>query len=63
MKSKIFTLYEISPAPYGTDHRVVLIRECLGDLLNILETIEKSNINFESYVILDDEGKSYPTKR
>lgn len=49
---KIYVLYEITPdVDYTWDKRLILVRERKEDLEEILATIQKSNINFDDYVI------------
>lgn len=53
---KIYALYEITPdVDYTWDKRLLLIRERKEDLEEILTVIQKSNIDFEDYIIEEVE--------
>jgi hypothetical protein len=53
---KIYVLYEVTPdVDYIWDKRTVLMRERKEDLEEILAVIQKSNINFEDYIIEEVE--------
>jgi len=53
---KFYALYEITPdVDYTWDKRILLIRERKEDLEDILATIQKSNVDFEDYIIEEVE--------
>jgi hypothetical protein len=53
---KLYVLYEITPdVNYTWDKRVLLVRERKEDLEEILAVIQKSNVDFEAYVIEEVE--------
>ena len=48
----LYALYETTPdVDYTWDKRILLIRERKEDLEEILTVIQKSNVNFDDYVI------------
>jgi len=59
MAAKYFTIYEVVPAPYGDDYRPIITRDRLEDTIDIAKFLEKTNINFELYQIIDEEGMRY----
>jgi hypothetical protein len=53
---KVYVLYEIIPdVDYTWDKRLLLVRKRKEDLEEILAAIQKSNIDFEDYVIEEVE--------
>ena len=48
---KLFAVYELVPDKKRYDKRLMIIRERKEDCEEILKCIEKSNINFDYYVI------------
>jgi hypothetical protein len=53
---KVYVLYELTPdVDYTWDKRVLLVRERKEDLEEILATIQKSNVDFDDYIIEEVE--------
>ena len=49
--TKLFAIYELVPSLEGDDKRLLVIRERREDCEEIKRVLEKSNINFDYYVI------------
>lgn len=50
-----YTIYELTPAPWGDDYRVVKVFDRVEDAEAVLEALEKVNIDFSYYKIIRRE--------
>lgn len=49
----MFVIYELTPAPWGDDYRIVKGFCCKEDAESVLRALERVNIDFSVYKIVE----------
>ena len=52
---KYYTIYELTPAPWGDDYRYIKTFDRYGDAEKVLKVLESVNIDFSVYKIITKE--------
>lgn len=55
MKEKYYTIYSLTPAPWGDDYRLIEIFDRREDATLVLRVLENVNVLFNCYKIIEEE--------